>query len=474
MKRLNELLFCKYNTPIYGVKTDSRKVVKGDLFVAVHGMNKDHHDFILDAVEKGAAAIISEKKIDVKIPVVVVKNTNKTLRKILRRFYCNVEKNFFFIGITGTDGKTTTSTIISKVLEENYECANIGTNGLFYKEYYEDLNNTTPDITELSNLLFNLNKLGCKCISMEVSSEALLHKRVDNIKYNVGIITNITEDHLNIHKNIDDYVNSKALLFKKIKKNGFAILNMDDKYFTYIVEKCNCKVFTYGFDVKSDFVICKNDGNKNVKNFRILHDGKSYIIKTNFLEKYNLYNLTAAFSCLYLLGFDPNYIINRISLIHTIPGRGEKLNFGQNFTIVLDYAHTENAIKNILSTYYSHKKRRIITVTGSAGGREKEKRKKIGRIVTELSDIVIFTEDDPRCEKVLDIIDDMTINVTKNNYKIIEDRRKAIRYALSIAKKNDAVLILGKGRDNYMAVLNEKIKYSDYEVVESYFKHKKV
>ncbi|MBP3840847.1 MAG: UDP-N-acetylmuramoyl-L-alanyl-D-glutamate--2,6-diaminopimelate ligase [Bacilli bacterium] len=470
MKRLNELIFCKFNTPIYGIKTDSRKVENGDLFVAIHGMNTDHHNFIKDAVEKGAAAIISEKKINVNVPVVIVKNTNKALRKVLKRFYSNIEKEFFFIGITGTDGKTTTSTFISKVLDG---CANIGTNGLFYNDYYKSLDNTTPSIEELSSMFSDLKKIRCKYISMEVSSEALLHKRLDNIKYNVGIITNITEDHLNIHKDINNYINSKALLFTKIKKDGFALLNLDDKYYGQILKKCKCKTFTYGFDVNSDFTICKASDKKNVNNFSILHNGNLYTVYTSFTQKYNLYNLTAVFACLYLLGLDPDYILDKIRSIDSIPGRGEKLNFGQQYTIILDYAHTENAIKNILLDVNSNKNGRIITLTGSAGGREKEKRKKIGKIVTELSDIAIFTEDDPRYEKVSEIIADMLCEVTKKNYKIIENRKNAIHYALSIANKEDTILILGKGRDNYMAIFDKKVKYSDYDVIKSYFDSKK-
>ena len=469
MKRLNKLIKCKYKTPIYGIKTNSNEVVYGDLFVAVHGMNYDHHDYIFDAIEKGAVAIISEKKINTDVPVVIVKNTNKVLNRILKKFYENIEEEFSFIGITGTDGKTTTSTFISYILSDILNCSNIGTNGLYYKDYYECLDNTTPSIEELSNCLLKLNVLGCKYVSMEVSSEALLHKRLDNIKYNVGILTNITEDHLNVHHNINNYVLSKSLLFSKIDKNGFALLNKDDKYFDTIFSKCNCKIFTYGFDVNSDFVICKTDDNIKSNCFNILHDETVYEIETNFMEEYNLYNITAAFACSFLLGVDSTYIITKIKSLNTIPGRGEKLNFGQDYTIILDYAHTENAIKNILSTCSVNKKNKIITLTGSAGGREKEKRSKIGKIVTDLSDLVIFTEDDPRDEDVFDIIDDMLSFVKKNNYEIIEDRKEAIYYALSIAEKDDIVLILGKGRDNYMAIGNKKIYYCDYDVISSYF-----
>lgn len=471
MKRLNKLIRCKYNTPIYGVKTNSKDVVKGDLFVAVHGMNIDHHDYIFDAIDKGAVAIISEKEINTNIPVIIVKNTNKALKRILEKYYDNIQNEFKFIGITGTDGKTTTSTIISYILEEIFCCANIGTNGLKYKKNKKILDNTTPDSDKLYEYLLELNKLGCKYVSMEVSSEALLHKRVDNIKYNVGIITNITEDHLNIHKSIDNYVKSKSKLFSLIDSNGFAILNIDDKFYNDILKKCKSKVYTYGFNKNSDFRICNDAKMKSSGAFKIIYDEKEFLIEHNFIGTYNIYNLTAAFACTYLLGVEPEYILKRIKELCFIPGRCEKIDFGQDFTIILDYAHTENAIKNILSTFFTIKKNRIISVTGSAGGREKEKRKKIGKIITKMSDLVIFTEDDPRDEDVLDIIDDMLEEVRTDNFLIVEDRESAIYKAFSIAEKDDIVLILGKGRDNYMAKGKEKIKYSDYDTIKTYFEN---
>ena len=469
MKRLNKLIRCKYDTPIYGVKTNSLEVEKGDLFIAVHGFNVDHHDYIMDAIERGAVAIISEKKIDTLIPVVIVKNTNKVLKKVLKRFYEDIEKEFKFIGVTGTDGKTTTTTIISYILQEIYDCCNMGTNGLFFREYKKILDNTTPSMEKMYNYLLDLNKNGCKYVSMEASSEALLHKRLDTIKYNVGIITNITEDHLNIHKTIDNYIESKGKLFKQVKHGGISILNRDDKYYNDILKYCHSKVFTYGMDVNSDFRISKIKCQDMSTEFNILHNNRVFTVNTKLFGIYNVYNITASFACCYLLGVNHNYILQKISEIDKISGRGEKLNFGQNFTIVLDYAHTSNAIEKILSTLSVDKKARIISITGSAGGREKEKRIRMGEVVSKYSDLVIFTTDDPRYEKPLDIISDLTTNIRKDNYIIIEDRKEAIYKALSIAAKDDIVVILGKGRDNYMAVLDKKIKYSDYDTIVSYF-----
>ena len=230
MKRLNELIKCDYDTPISGIKTNSKDIKPGDLFVAIHGFNCDHHDYIMDAINRKASAIISEKKVETNIPVVLVNNTNDSLQTICKKYYDNVEEKLDFIGVTGTDGKTTTTTIISKILEEKLACANMGTNGLFYKGFHESLNTTTPEFEKLYEKLSTLKNQGCKTVAMEVSSEALLHKRVENLKYKVAILTNITGDHMNIHKTMDNYVDAKGQLFKKVRDDGYCILNNDDKY----------------------------------------------------------------------------------------------------------------------------------------------------------------------------------------------------------------------------------------------------
>lgn len=469
MKRLNKLIKCKYNIPIYGIKTNSKEVLSGDLFVAIHGFNIDHHNYINDAIDKGAVAIISEKKIDTNIPVVIVKNTNKVLPKILSKFYENIEDDFTFIGVTGTDGKTTTSSLIYQILSKYYECANIGTNGIYYDDLHITTDNTTPTIEKLYEYLFLLNRKGCKYITMEASSEALLHKRLDNIKYNVGILTNITGDHLNIHKTMTNYIKSKSKLFKTVKNDGFCILNYDDKYVDKIKRSCNGKIITYGINKNSDYIIEEVIIGINNTKFCIKTKGKKYIITTNLLGLYNVYNITAAFITCLTLNIKSKDIIKQIESIKPIPGRGERLSFGQSYTIVLDYAHTTNGIKNILSTLSVNKKSRIISVTGSAGGREKEKRAKMGKITSNLSDLVIFTMDDPRFEDPKDIIKEMTKDIKKNNYLKIIDRKDAIYKALTIAKTDDIVVILGKGRDNYMAIKDKKIEYSDYDVIKSFF-----
>ena len=463
MKRLNKLIKCKYNIPIYGIKTNSNEVLSGDLFVAIHGFNEDHHKFIQDAIDKGAVAVISERSINVDVPVVVVKSTNRILPKILKRFYENIEDEFTFIGVTGTDGKTTTSSIIHQIISKYYKCANIGTNGIFFEDIHITTDNTTPTIEKLYEYLYLLNKKGCKYITMEVSSEALLHKRLENFKYNVGILTNITGDHLNIHKTMSNYINCKSKLFKK---SNICVLNIDDKHFNKIKNNCKGKIITYGINKEADYVISDVVITNKDTVFTI---NNKYKIKTNLIGLYNVFNITSAFITCVLLNIKEKNIIKEIKNIKPIPGRGERLDFGQKYTIILDYAHTTNGIKNILSTLSVNKKSRIISVTGSAGGREKEKRRMMGKITSDLSDLIIFNMDDPRFENPNDIIKEMTRDIEKNNYLKIIDRKEAIYKALSLAKPNDIVVILGKGRDNYMAIKDKKISYSDYDVIQSFF-----
>lgn len=470
MKRLNEIINCNYNIPIKGIKTDSRNIEEGDLFIAIKGFNEDHHEYIDDAIKNGAIAIIGEKDIDCSVPYIKIKNTNEELPKILSKYYDKIEDDFNFIGITGTDGKTTTATIISKILN----CCYIGTNGVIYKNVKINSNNTTPEICELYEYLVKLKRLGCKTIVIEVSSEALLHKRVDNIKFNFACLTNITEDHLNIHKTIENYIKSKKKLFSLVNKNGISILNVDDKNYKNVKESCKYKIYTYGKEKIADFKICQINTIDYKMRFKIKHQDIEYEIITPLYGEYNAYNITLAFCVCYSLGMIPQEIIKAINDITEVEGRGERLDFGQNYTIILDYAHTYNGIYNIITNVKKLNPKRILVLTGAAGGREKEKRSKIGKMILENSTYTIFTMDDPRYEDVNNIIDDLVSKSNLTNYEKVIDRKEAISKIFSIAEEGDIVLILGKGRDNYMAIENKKVKYCDYDVINKYFKDKNV
>lgn len=467
MKRLNELIDCSYDIEISGIKSDSRDVKPGDLFVAIKGFFCDHFDYIDDAISRGAVAVIADRCVNSNIISIIVDDVNSSYDEILKKFYDHVDNNFDLVGITGTDGKTTTTTIISRLLDN---CCYMGTNGCFYKDFMINLSNTTPDVSQVYNIMKCLHDKNCQKMSMEVSSEALLHERVSGLQYNIVGFTNITEDHLNIHGTIDNYINSKAKLISLLKNNGIAIFNSDDSNIAKIVKKCKCDYYTYGMSKFSDFRICKVITNSTGSSFQIVYKDNKYNIISPLFGIYNVYNVTLAFVVAHFMGMDPIDIIEKIKNLDIISGRFERLDFGQDFTLILDYAHTENGINNILSSIKNiYGDSRIITVTGSAGGREKEKRSKMGQAVFDYSDYVIFTMDDPRYEDVDNIIDDLVGEYDGNNYERVIDREDAIKRAISLANKGDVVVILGKGRDNYMAIEDKKIPYSDYDVLKEYF-----
>lgn len=468
MKKLNEIIKCNYDTPIKNIKIDSREVEKDDLFVAVKGFFTDHSKYIDEAINNGASAIITEKKINSKIPIIVVDNIEETLVNICKKFY-NYNDGMNLIGVTGTDGKTTTTTLIKELLNEEIPTAYIGTNGINLLDENITTSNTTPTIEKIYKYLEKINDKNVRTVAMEVSSEALLHKRVEGLKFKYVIYTNITEDHLNIHKTVRNYINCKLKLINYLKEDGIIIINNDDNNLNIIKENKENKIYTYGVNKNSDFCIKNINIQKECTTYDILYKNNTYNIKSNFTGIYNVYNLTVAFIVTLLENYNPNKTIEKIKNIKNIFGRGENIKYGQNYTIILDYAHTENGIKNIVDTYKKFKDNRLIVVTGSAGGREKEKRSKIGEYLLNNTDFTIFTMDDPRYEDVNDIINDMLKTTNKVNYIKIISRREAIKYAFDNAMPNDIILILGKGRDKYMAIKDQKEYYSDYEEISKYF-----
>ena len=463
MKKLCDLLNCNIDIDILGIADDSRNVRDGFLFVATKGFYVDHFDYIDDAIKNGAVCVVADRFIDVSVPFFVVDNINEYYISLCERFYDVTSSEFRFIGVTGTDGKTTTTSVVNQILSGVLRSACIGTNGVIIDDKYLPTNNTTPCVSELLESLKVIKSKKCKHVIMEVSSEALLHDRLKNFKYDIVAFTNITEDHLNVHKTIENYRNCKFKLLDLVKDDGYVIVNGDDE---------NCRlidvnnVYTIGMNDDNYFrIVDVKENNKSVK-FTIIVDEKKYRIFSPLLGLYNVYNVGMAFAICYLFGINIDYLIKSIRKLKPVMGRREYINFGQNFDIILDYAHTYNGIKSIIESVSHYKK--IITVTGAAGGREKEKRRKIGELVLDKSDVSIFTMDDPRYENVDDIIDQM-VGDTKKEYIRIIDRRKAIYKALSMADSDSIVLIIGKGRDNYMAIEDRKEVYCDFDVIYDYF-----
>ena len=348
------------------VKTDSREVKKGDIYVAIHGFNVDHSKFITDAVNSGASLIVTDIDCDNSIPFIKVDDIDKSLTEICKKIY-NYNNELQLIGVTGTDGKTTTSTIINMLFNNFFSSAYIGTNGIEFKNKVIKTENTTPKKEELYKYFSKLVKDDCKNVVMEVSSEALLHNRVDSFLFKYVIITNITEDHLNIHKTLDSYINSKLKLINYLEDNGIIIINKDDDVCKKIKSDKH-KIYTYGIDESSDFQIKDIKFERKITSFTILHNKKEYKIESPYPFLYNIYNLTAAFIVCYLEGLNVKKVIKHIKKLKPVLGRGEYLDFKQNYNIILDYAHTENGIKNLIENVKKYNQR-IIVVTGSAGGR---------------------------------------------------------------------------------------------------------
>lgn len=468
MKRLSEL-YPGYpdDVLISGIKINSKDVTDGDIFVCTMGVTADRHDFIDEAIKNGAKAVVVQKPVECSVPTILVENTNKELPLLASRFYDAPESKLDIIGITGTNGKTTVATIIQDLIGNDI-CGYLGTNGIICSKFSESIRNTTPDSDRLYGYFKRFVDSGCQILSMETSSEAFYRERLQNIKFKVGIITNITEDHLNIHKTIENYVACKQKLVMQVADDGYSILNVDDKYYDETRKLAKGTILTYGKN-DADLQIISSMSTAKETNITIKYNGMNYNFLSPLLGEFNTYNLCAAILALIALGYGIEDIIKRVSNIEAPHGRVEFLNYGQNYEIVLDYAHTPDAFSKLYKLLNEIKKGRIITVTGSAGGREKEKRGPMGKLVLDESDYVIFTMDDPRYEDVKDIISDLVSESDKSNYEIIVNRKEAIYRAFDMANKGDIVLIAGKGIDNYMAIEDKYLPYSDLEVIEEYF-----
>ena len=469
MKKLSELYEGYPDISINDIKINSKDVRENDMFVCIKGVTCDRHDFVNDAIKNGASAIIASRPIKADIPVIYVPDTNQELVNVCKKFYDYPEEKLNIFGITGTNGKTTVASVISDLIGD--DCGYMGTNGIICKEFNRKIRNTTPDADRLYKYFRNFVDAGCKNLAMEASSEAFYRNRLDGLMFDVGIITNITEDHLNVHKTIENYVKCKQEMINHIKENGVLILNNDDKYYIDTLEKANCKTLTFGKN-EADLEIVKIHEFVNKTDITLKYQENLYDITSPLLGEFNVYNLCAAILCLLAMDYNMEDIIHRIQNIHVPKGRMEFLKYRDDYNIIIDYAHTPDAFEKIYQFLNKVKTGKIITITGSAGGREHEKRKDIGRLVLDNSDYCIFTMDDPRNEDVNEIIDELIGDSKKTNYERIIDRHEAIKKALDMATKDDIVLIAGKGDDDYMAIKDEYLPYKDEDVVISYFQSK--
>lgn len=471
MKKLNELFNCENDILIESIEEDSRVTKNNILFCCIEGLTSDGHEFVEQAIENGAVAIVARKDINVSVPVIKVEDTNRAMNKALSKFYDEPEKELKLIGITGTDGKTTLSSIVYQLINSFDNCGYIGTNGIVCRSFAKENKWTTPFPKDLFRMFKDFKDASCNYVSMEASSERLGTKRLDGINYDVTVFTNITRDHLNNHKTMENYIAAKSRLFQFTKDNGYAIINNDDDYTEEIKKAATGNIITYGIKNKSDVFATDVIIAENKLMFNLSYNNQTYNIVSPLSGIFNVYNLMAAITVCTVLGFDINKVINAVKDLKPIKARLELIDYGQPYKIMIDYAHTANALKNLLEYVNVISNGNIITVTGSAGGRDKGKRPDMGEVVTNLSSHVIFTMDDPRKEDPNDIIDEMisTIKDKKNNYERVVDRGIAIRKALAMAKDGDIVIIAGKGSDPYMAIGDEYVPYNDFDEVRKFF-----
>lgn len=472
MKKLSELFNVDSDIVIESIEEDSRVKKNNYLFCAIKGLHVDGHNYIDQAVDNGAVAVLVSEEVKTNVPIIKVEDTNRAMSIALSKFYDNADKKLKLIGVTGTDGKTTLASIIYQLINSVDNCGYIGTNGLDCKEYHREQKFTTPFPKELYKYLYDFYNVGCNYISMEATSERLGTNRLSELEFDVAIYTNLSRDHLNTHKTMENYLLAKAKLFGLVKKEGYSIINNDDQYAPGVIKRANGNIITYGIDTKSD-IMAKDIIIKAEKlTFTLVANGTEYFIESPLSGKFNVYNLLAAFATCTSFGFSPRVIINAIKNLKPIGSRQTYVDFGQPFKIMIDYAHTAYSLKYLLEFINITNKGRIIIVIGSGGLRDKGRRVEIGEVVTSLTDHVIFTMEDPRTEDVNDIIDDMLTNVSDeySNYERVIDREEAIFKALSIAKENDLVLITGKAEEDYQDINNEYVPYkTDYRVVEEYF-----
>ena len=448
-----------------GIKVDSRKVVKGDTFIALRGVDSDGHKYINQAILNGATKVIAEEG-SYNVPYEIVPDTRKYLIDYLSNTYNKELSNIKFIGITGTNGKTTIAYLIHLALNNlGIKCAYIGTIGFHIGEKIKSLNNTTPDIYDLYEMFLEAKEKGCKYIVQEVSSQGLSYKRVEGYLFDYAIFTNLTQDHLDYHKTMENYALAKQQLFKKLKKGGKAIINYDDEYKSYFMLPENQNI-TYGF-LGGDYQVTNYKMHSKGTNFSYDYQKIHYDVASPLLAKYNVYNLMAVIVLLKEIGISDNKIENVITTLKAPKGRMEVIPYKTN-TIIVDYAHTPDAMNKVINTCLEFTKGHIYIVFGCTGDRDRLKRPIMAEIACHLASKVFMTHDDPHNEDQKQIFNDMIKDLKYNNYEIIYKREEAIKKAIDNLEENDTLLILGKGHEEYVIVKDKKIPFNDSDTVRKY------
>ena len=480
--RLNELLknvetlniTGDVEVEITGVNIDSRRIEKGHLFVAIPGTQTDGHKFIPKAIELGAAAVLCEKMPDEQAPGVTyiqVASTEDAVGKVATLFYGDPSRKLKLVGVTGTNGKTTIATLLYNMFRKfGHKCGLLSTVCNYIEGEAIPADHTTPDPIELNRLLAQMVDAGCEYAFMECSSHAIAQKRIGGLKFAGGLFTNLTRDHLDYHKTFENYRDAKKAFFDGLEKDAFAITNADDKNGQIMVQNCKAQIKTYSTRTMADFkakiIECHFEG------MYLDINGKE--VGVQFIGKFNVSNLLAVYGAAVMLGKKPEDILLILSTLKSVNGRLEPIHSPEGYTAIVDYAHTPDALENVLNAIHEvlNGKGKVITVCGAGGNRDKGKRPLMAQEAVKQSDKVIITSDNPRFEEPQDIINDMLAGLDQKQMKkvvSIVDRREAIRTACMLAEKGDVILIAGKGHEDYQEIKGVKHHFDDKEVVKEIF-----
>ena len=463
------------NVDIKDVDIDSRKVVAGHLFVAIKGTQTDGHQYIKKAIELGASAILCEDMPDERQPqvsYVQVASTEAVVGQVATTFHGDPTSKLKLVGVTGTNGKTTIATLLYNMFRKlGYKCGLLSTVCNYIEGEPVPASHTTPDPIELNKLLHRMVDAGCQYVFMECSSHAIAQKRIGGLKFAGGIFTNLTRDHLDYHKTVENYRDAKKAFFDMLPKGAFAITNADDKNGMFMVQNTKATVKTYSIRTMADFkariIECHFEG------MYLEVDGHE--VGVQFIGKFNVSNLLAVYGAAVMLGEKPEEILLVLSTLKSVAGRLEPIHSPEGYTAVVDYAHTPDALENVLKAIHEvldGKDGKIITVCGAGGNRDKGKRPLMAQEAVKQSDRVIITSDNPRFEEPQDIINDMLAGLDQKQMKkvvSIVDRKEAIRTACMLAQKGDVILIAGKGHEDYQEVKGVKHHFDDREIVREVF-----
>ncbi|WP_100487594.1 UDP-N-acetylmuramoyl-L-alanyl-D-glutamate--2,6-diaminopimelate ligase [Sporolactobacillus pectinivorans] len=460
------------NPEIKHLVIDSRLAGPGSLFFCIKGHHLDGHRYAAMAEKSGTSAIIAQETIQASVPVIYVSDTHRALAMISDRFYGYPSHDLHMIGVTGTNGKTTITYLVQAIQEAcGLHTGLIGTMGMRYKNYEVSVENTTPEVHLIHENLAKMRDQGAASVVMETSSNALYDGRVHGCDFNIGIFTNLTEDHLDLHGTMKDYMYAKSLLFSQLGNTygrpgelKVAVLNSDDPASEVYRHMTAAHVMTYGIDRPADFRAESLNITPEGTSFTLNARGKCYAVSMKLIGKFSVYNALAALAACSVSRLDMDQMIRAMEQVPGVSGRFETVSAGQDFSVIVDYSHTPDSLKNALATIKEFARRRIITVVGCGGDREHGKRPIMARIAVDNSDLAILTSDNPRTEDPETILAEMEAGVQGCDYRKITDRREAIRFAVNQAEPGDIILIAGKGHETYQIIGTVKHHFDDREI----------